>query len=93
MQNQAPGIDQLAEDVGRVFKPERLGGIALHAWHLTITIRTDRYQRVTLTELVRLAEVLGVGAENVELWDVAGGVELSVDVDPTTPIETPRRAG
>lgn len=89
--NQAPNIADLTDVVYRVFRPERVSEVVLHGWHLTILIRTDRHQRITKTELDRLQELLGIAAENLELWDVhGGGVELSVDTDPSTPLDKPR---
>lgn len=90
--DQAPTIEDLNDRVQRVFKPERLGSVLLETWTLVIYVRTDRYERISVAELVRLAEVLDVGVEAISLWDVkhdGGGVEIWVDTDPTTPIAKP----
>lgn len=92
--DQAPNLEKVTEAVERVFKPERIGPVVLHHWHLTFTVRTDRYYRVNGTELLELAKKLEVGVECIEWWDVkvdGGGIEFSVDLDPTTPIEMPPR--
>lgn len=93
---QAPTVEHVEAQLRRVWG-DRLGVVVLHGWHATATIATHRYHRVTGAEILRAAILLDIGPESIELWDVKdfgdgvheGGLELSLDLDPPTPIEKP----
>jgi hypothetical protein len=99
----APTVEKIEGELRRVFG-DRLSAVAVHGWHATATVSTARYRRVTLDELVRAASLLGIAHEAIEMWDVRGpaagsgsesdgGIEISIDLDETTPIQVPAQHG
>lgn len=79
-----PSIERLADGVHRVFRPELVAGIDLHDWTLVVRLRSDKQDRTTIADLLRLADVLEVSPRSVSFWAVGGHVEIWVEVDQDT---------
>lgn len=79
-----PSLERLADGVHRVFRPELVAAIELHDWTLVVRLRSDKQDRTTPADLLKLADTLEVSPRSVSFWAVGGEVEIWVDVDQDT---------
>jgi hypothetical protein len=79
-----PPLERLVDGVYRVFRPELVAAVELHDWTLVVRLRSDKQDRTTIADLLRLADALEVSPRSVSFWAVRGEVEIWVEVDHDT---------
>ncbi len=88
---QVPTRDRVAWKLSQIFKG-RVRNLALHGFHCTFTITTERYERLKGNEVEDLWKAFDITPSQVEFWEVhspISGVEFSIDLDAATPILSP----
>jgi hypothetical protein len=87
---QAPQAQEIRARLDVVFGDGRVSAVVVHGWHLTFRVDCIRYWRPNGDHVRRVAMALGVGIEAVEFWPLHNWIEFTIDLDPVTPVETPR---